>query len=162
MKKQLSILAAALFAVTLSSTTTQAQDLTQEYLDAIDQARATAETAKNARERQKAEQNVTEFELALEELANPQALPGSVRVVSVECNGECSDNTLGQVCSRAGAGFTPVAVDCANVDDDGAGIRCGGASDNRCSVLTVSPTNSLALYCDDTSGWDANVYCAKP
>ena len=87
----------------------------------------------------------------------------NVRVVAVECNGECSDNTLGQLCAPAGSGRTPIAVDCRDVDDDNPGVTCaaGVPSDNRCSQRFLSPSDPLSEYCADTSGWDAQVYCAQ-
>jgi hypothetical protein len=140
-----------------------AQDLTQKYLDAIDQVRDIAETAKTPRERRQAEQNLAEFESALEELENPKALPSSIRAVSVECNGNCCDNTLGQLCALAGTGRTPIAVDCKDVDDDDPiDIQCGGNGNNRCSVRTFSTSEPLCNYCSDSSGWDATVFCALP
>jgi hypothetical protein len=79
-----------------------------------------------------------------------------VVVVSVECNGECTDITLGQVCGFAGADKRPVFVDCRNVDND-SGSSCGG--DNTCSSFTLDGADSLGSLCSDGSGWDANVYC---
>jgi hypothetical protein len=158
------LLAGSLFV----GTAIQAQDLTQGYLDAIDQAIATAATAKNERERQEAEENVAEFESALQDLANPQQvapgfdIPRVIKAVSVECNGNCNDNTLGQICSVAGAGLIPLAVDCTDVDDDGTGVACPGSGNNRCSALTVSSGQPLSSFCRDTSGWDATVYCVAP
>jgi hypothetical protein len=79
-----------------------------------------------------------------------------VVVVSVECNGECTDITLGQVCGFAGVDKRPVFVDCGNVDND-SGSSCGG--DNTCSSFTLDAADSLGSLCTDGSGWDANVYC---
>ena len=78
----------------------------------------------------------------------------TVRVASVECNGPCNDSNLGQIC---GGGFSAIAVDCQSVDHDGTGVACGG--NNRCSRRNMSDSDPLSFYCDDTNGWDAQVYC---
>ena len=98
-----------------------------------------------------------------ERAAPPPVVPFNVRVVSVECNGECGDNTLGQLCALSGINRVPIAVDCKDVDDDNPGVTCaaGVASDNRCLQRAVSSSDPLSSYCDDTSGWDAQVYCAQ-
>jgi hypothetical protein len=90
----------------------------------------------------------------------PQAVSFNVRRVAVECSGDCNDVTLGEVC---GAGWTPIAIDCTNVQEHNSGYyTCGGGSPpNRCSLRTVSSGNALGNYCDDGSGWDAQVYCAQ-
>jgi hypothetical protein len=88
------------------------------------------------------------------------AIPFFVRRVAVECNGECGDSTLGQIC---GSGWRPIAVDCGNVENwpgsDPFVFACGG--DNRCRLTSVLSSHALSLYCDDGGGWDANVYCAQ-
>jgi hypothetical protein len=139
----------------------QAQDLTEDYLDALGQANAAVATARTARERQKAEANVREVEAAMQGVAPQLTIPGigNIWVVSVECNGGCSDSTLAQICAKIGSGFLPFAVDCKDVDDDG-GTACGG--DNVCFARSVSTADPLSSYCDDTSGWDAQVYCVHP
>lgn len=91
LRMMMGLLLAGSLCVGTASQAQDAQDFTEKYLDAIDQARDMAETAKTARERRQAEQNVAEFESALEELENPKALPSSIRAVSVECNGNCCD-----------------------------------------------------------------------
>lgn len=139
------------------------QDATEELLNAIDRARATAETAETERERQKAEQDVAELESSLEDLTT-QALPSSTLAVSVECNGGCDDNTLGQICSLAGAGRIPIGIACNDVADrNSSDIACPGSGDNRCSIASFSSgTRRLNTYCQDSSGWDAVVLCALP
>lgn len=87
----------------------------------------------------------------------PLAVPFVVRQVAVECNGNCNDSTLGQIC---GAGWTPIAVDCQNVQEQAVAFNCGG--NNSCSPrFLVRPGDRLSFYCDDINGWDANVYCAN-
>jgi hypothetical protein len=90
----------------------------------------------------------------------PQAVSFNVRRVAVECNGSCSDITLGQVC---GAGWTPIAIDCTNVQEHNNNyFTCGGGDPaNRCRITSVAISQSLSSFCDDGSGWDANVYCAQ-
>jgi hypothetical protein len=145
----------------------QAQEATpQEYREALEKAIEAVNQAKDEHERQEAEENVKELEAALKEAGRVAVptfdVPRFVRAVSVECNGECTDNTLGQLCNLAGTGLTPIAVDCRDVDDDNPGVTCaaGVASDNRCLPRTVSSSDPLSEYCDDSSGWDAQVYCA--
>ena len=87
-----------------------------------------------------------------------QAQERSRAVVSVECNGSCAGSTLGQLCrDLAGPTFRPIAVDCANVMEQSPSVPCGG--NNVCSGKRLSPEDQLSAYCDDTSGWDAQVYC---
>jgi hypothetical protein len=151
------LLAGSLFV----GTAVQTQDLTRDYLDALDDANAALETARTARERQQAEKNVQEVEAAMQGVRPQIVIPGigNIWVVSVECNGECSDSTLAQICARIGSGFLPFAVDCGNVDND-SGSACGG--DNRCLARPISTTDPLGDYCDDGGGWDAQVYCVRP
>jgi hypothetical protein len=89
----------------------------------------------------------------------PQVLPFEVARVAVECNGNCDDSTLGQLCDFLGSGWTPIAVDCGNVANWSDTWGCGG--DNRCRGRSVLPSHLLSLYGNDGGGWDANVYCAK-
>jgi hypothetical protein len=94
-----------------------------------------------------------------------QALPGSIRSVSVECNGSCADSDLGELCDLAGEGFEPIAVDCVDVDDDNLSDTeeaCPGGGNNRCNVATLSRTGALSALCTDVDGWDAIVYCTQP
>jgi hypothetical protein len=90
------------------------------------------------------------------EEVEPLLVPFVVQRVAVECNGGCSDSTLGQIC---GTGWTPIAVDCGNVANWSGGVGCGG--DNRCVRTAISVFDQLSRYCDDGGGWDANVYCAQ-
>jgi hypothetical protein len=157
---------------------TQAQDVEKEHLEAIDKAIEAIDEATNERERQKAEENVSELQSALEDIrqqlqlsqqlqqSQQSATLGRIAVVSVECQGGCGDSTLGQLCSNLAGGifrsnFRPIAVDCGSVDDDNPGIQCGGPGNNRCLVRLVRPEDPLSFYCDDVSGWDAQVYCLE-
>lgn len=87
-------------------------------------------------------------------------VPFSVTGVSVECNGECTDLTLGDVCGFLGTGFTPISIDCSDVDDDGRTTLCR-PGDNFCSRATVNNNAVLSAFCRDTDGWDASVFCAR-
>ncbi len=87
---------------------------------------------------------------------SPREVPFVVRQVAVECNGNCASITLQNAC---GLNFTPIAVDCVSVRDWN-GTSCGGAN-GRCASFPIVPTDFLSWYCDDTNGWDANVYCAQ-
>jgi hypothetical protein len=101
-----------------------------------------------------------EEELLTEEAqeVEPQAVSFAVRRVAVECNGNCGDITLGQAC---GAGWTPIGIDCQNVQEQSSSFACGSPANNRCRITSLSTTNLLSGYCDDIAGWDANVYCAQ-
>lgn len=79
-----------------------------------------------------------------------------VKKVAVECNGNCNDSTLGQIC---GSYWTPIAVDCSDVQEWSSTYACGG--NNRCTSFYVSPSQALSNYCDDVNGTDANVYCLQ-
>ena len=79
--------------------------------------------------------------------------------VKVECNGNCGDSNLGQICDGASPGWEPVFVSCKDVKD-ASGYSCGG--DNKCTNIAMVRGNSLGLFCDDTGGWDAIVYCMAP
>jgi hypothetical protein len=88
---------------------------------------------------------------------SPRVVPFNVTQVAVECNGNCASITLQNAC---GLGRTPIAVDCVSVRDWNPGTSCGGAN-GRCASFPIAPTDFLSWYCDDTGGWDANVYCAQ-
>jgi len=80
---------------------------------------------------------------------------GSIRVVKVECNGECWDSTLWDVC---GSDFQPIAVSCDGTAEwGGASYSCGG--DNECKYIYLGWGVSLDSLCDDGNGWDAIVTC---
>jgi len=79
-----------------------------------------------------------------------------VFAVRVECNGECSDSTLGQICDGLLAGWEPIAVSCDSTQD-ASGYNCGG--DNQCSNYAVTRAMRLGDYCIDTGGGDAIVFC---
>jgi hypothetical protein len=98
--------------------------------------------------------------------ASVHAQGGRTAVVSVECNGNCNDSTLGQLCrDLAGRTFRPFAVDCQNVEEQDRRnqtvVPCGG--NNQCSFpqRNVEPQHALSTYCQDIDGWDANVYCEQ-
>ncbi len=81
----------------------------------------------------------------------------SLRVVAVECNGECADSTLSQIC---GSGYSVIAVDCDIVEpDDSTAVACGG--DNVCERVSFGDFTELAEMCTDGTGFDANVYCIR-
>ena len=84
----------------------------------------------------------------------------SIKVVSVECNGLCTDtaSTLGLIC---GSGYSAIAVDCDEVDDDDneATFSCGG--NNVCASHFVDDNDRLGAFCFDQPGWDAQVYCLR-
>jgi hypothetical protein len=90
----------------------------------------------------------------------------------VECDGECTDSTLGDVCSARGqvgpeptdyfaVDYRPVLVACADIAAFNLALgtsACGG--DNICQLRTFSRTSSLAEFCFDTFDvTDAAVSC---
>src|SRR5262245_25808122 len=84
----------------------------------------------------------------------------AIGVVSIECKGNCSGVTLGQLCSQTGSTFRPIGVDCTNVrDQDRAPSEVPCGDNDRCFQRIMSPDDQLSTYCDDSSGWDAQVYC---
>jgi hypothetical protein len=89
-------------------------------------------------------------------------LPTDVDAVLVECQGECGDNTLGDFCEALTDTPVAVAVSCQNVQDGvGSTVQCGGGGDNRCDVIAFNNDTPLDQLCDDSSGWDAIVYCER-
>jgi hypothetical protein len=113
-------------------------------------AQEVGETTREAQEEELLREEAQEVE--------PQLVPFSTRRVAVECNGNCGDITLGQAC---GAGWTPIAIDCQNVQEQSFFFACGSPANNLCRITSLSPNNLLSSYCDDIGGWDANVYCAQ-
>lgn len=80
----------------------------------------------------------------------------NVFAVRVECNGECSDSTPGQICDGLPAGWIPIAVSCDSTQD-ASGNYCRG--DNPCSNYAITRSMRLSDYCVDTGGGDAIVFC---
>jgi hypothetical protein len=105
--------------------------------------------------------------------AVPSGVPSDVDSVRVECFGDCSDNSLGELCgltgAPAGGTATPIAVACVDIEDSTVpdSTLCGGvSSDNRCDMTPslfggFNETTRLDELCEDVIGWDAIVYCAK-
>ena len=112
-----------------------------------------ATTTRTAAENEKA---AAERAARAKAFVSPRVVPFNVRQVAVECNGNCSTITLQNAC---GLTRTPIAVDCVSVRDWN-GSSCGSAN-GRCASFPIVPTDILSWYCDDTGGWDANVYCAQ-
>ena len=82
--------------------------------------------------------------------------------VLVECNGECDDERLVDICPHPTR--YPRAVVCNNVRDGyGTPVRCSDRSDGECATLPgmLSVHQTLGLYCDDGGGWDAIVFCLE-
>jgi hypothetical protein len=81
--------------------------------------------------------------------------------LAVECNGECTDSTLGQICDVAGAGWIPVSANSTNAFVTTPPTPCRG--DNRCSFFGfLSRDLSLNQVCIDGSARDCRVYCIAP
>lgn len=81
---------------------------------------------------------------------------GGIVAVRVECNGECTDSTLGQICDGVLAGWEPLAVSC-DATQDASWYNCGG--DNLCNNYAFTRSMRLGDYCADTGGGDAVVFC---
>jgi hypothetical protein len=78
--------------------------------------------------------------------------------VRVECQGNCSAVTVGQVCDHQRTpGRTPVAVSC---DDTagGSGVTCG-TRNAKCVRVPASRNTLLSAVCGDASSADAIVTC---
>jgi hypothetical protein len=79
--------------------------------------------------------------------------------VKVECNGNCSNVNLGQICDKYALNSVPVAVGC----DDTAWPGSGGSS--ACGGSTCTPwgavfrSDPLGAYCADGAFNDAVVTC---
>ncbi len=119
-----------------------------------DRAATQATTTRTPAENERA---AAERDARAKAFVSSRVVPFDVRQVAVECNGNCASITLQSAC---GLDRTPIAVDCVSVRDWNPGTSCGGAS-GRCASFPMIPTDFLSWYCDDTGGWDANVYCAR-
>lgn len=76
--------------------------------------------------------------------------------IKVECEGECNDLTLGDICYGADR---VISISCDGTSSFSMGNPwlCGG--DNSCGHVELSRTQLLSHFCDDGSGWDALVVC---
>jgi hypothetical protein len=85
----------------------------------------------------------------------------TIRAVGVECNGDCSDSDLGQVCDKAGAGWQPLAASSPHDVPNFTTSACG-SGDNQCSALRdVNRSTLLSTVCVDGGGWDCLVLCMQ-
>ena len=78
----------------------------------------------------------------------------SIYTIKVECDGECSDSTLGDLCY---GDDRPIAISCDGTSSYGSTFNCGG--DNTCAKIYMTDSQLLSHFCDDGSGWDALVAC---
>lgn len=88
---------------------------------------------------------------------------GSIAWTAVECNGECTDVTLGQVCDTAGTNWRPFAISTPQYLTYSASQRvdCGG--DNDCYLnKPVDRDDPVSDYCQDDGNWDCMVMCIEP
>jgi len=90
--------------------------------------------------------------------ATPRVVPFRVRQVAVECNGPCVNINLGQACGR---GWTPIAVDCEVVTEQFPDAVACGSPPTLCARFGVTGADLVSDFCQDTAGFDANVYCAR-
>ena len=164
----ITIVAGAMLSVSVTGVLAQQQPprptpFSEEFLPGTQPPRAMAQGNKPATEATTTltpaenEKAAAERDARAKAFVSPRVVPFNVRQVAVECNGNCGTITLQNAC---GIGFTPIAVDCVSVRDWNPGTSCGSAS-GRCASFAVVPTDILSFYCDDTDGWDANVYCAQ-
>ena len=82
--------------------------------------------------------------------------------VKVECNGDCTYVTLGQVCASTGASnLVPVSISCDATNWlTWQGVRSCGYFNATCIPYgDYYPSDSVADYCLDGSGNDAVVTC---
>jgi len=98
--------------------------------------------------------------LGTSEAVMARSLPSDVDAVSVQCEGTCSDVTLGEICDSSDSP-TPIAVDCQSIDDDPENTRCNLTGTSFCSVNGFNRGEPLSNYCVNINGWDAHVYCAR-
>ena len=76
--------------------------------------------------------------------------------VMVECNGDCSDANLTDICGHY---RSPISVSCARIWSTSLGVSCG--DDNTCHPRLFNSGNGVTLesFCRDTNGIDAIVTC---
>lgn len=164
----ITIVAGAMFSVSVTGVLAQQQPprptpFSKEFLPgtqpprAMEQGNRPATEATTTLTPEENEKAAAERDERAKAFVSPRVVPFNVRQVAVECNGDCGTITLQNAC---GLGFTPIAVDCGSVRDWNPGTSCGSGS-GRCASFSVVPTDVLSFYCDDTGGWDANVYCAQ-
>ena len=88
----------------------------------------------------------------------------AIHAVWVDCMGECTDSNLGDLCSHIGSqgnSAQPIAVVCNNVQEWGSPPNCPGGGDNKCVSNTYGAGTNLGEFCDDTSGFDAIIFCLQ-
>lgn len=81
--------------------------------------------------------------------------------VKVECNGNCSNITLGQVCDKYRASSVPVAISCDDTATPGNGSSSAcGTGLGRCTPWgTAFRSDPVSAYCADGTGNDVVVTC---
>lgn len=84
----------------------------------------------------------------------------AISAIRIQCNGDCSDLTLGQACDSYVSSGEPIAVSCQDMATGLGIVLCG--SNNDCSLVTMDRSRQLSLFCDNVTGWDAIVYCISP
>ncbi len=86
-----------------------------------------------------------------------------IYIVAVQCNGECSDGTLGDVCDASGPGREPIGASAPNEFANAVSVACGG--DNRClsygDLNRSTPLSSVATD-DGPTAWEGMVFCVSP
>jgi hypothetical protein len=93
--------------------------------------------------------------------AVPMAAQAYVGAVKVECWGDCSKVSLGNICDSYTVNSVPIAISCDDTADPGkylADVACGGASCRPYGTLLRG--DLLSAYCADGGGHDAIVNCS--
>jgi hypothetical protein len=87
----------------------------------------------------------------------------TIHGVWVECDGGCDDSNVWDLCRHIGSGKTgmPIAVVCNNVQEFSSPPPCPGGGNNKCVSSTFNSETKLDYFCDDTSGFDAIVFCLQ-
>jgi len=82
----------------------------------------------------------------------------TVSAVTVETWGNTSTITLSQICGSSGLQKRPIGVSCEVVADPGSGAS-GSCGTGACKTRVFDPNDAIGLYCQDTVGNDAIVFC---
>jgi hypothetical protein len=80
--------------------------------------------------------------------------------VKVECQGNCGNVTLGEICDRYSVNSLPVQVSCDDAAKSGGQAFCGPGT-ATCFSNSYGRTKLLSSFCIDGSGTDALVTCQR-
>lgn len=96
-------------------------------------------------------------------VASP-VLAESYGAVKVECWGNCSSITVGQVCDNFAPNSLPIAVACDDTATPGSGSRvpCGSSRGSCTPWGSVVRSDPVSGYCADGTNNDAVISCRSP